>query len=184
MSDVTIKYKGETIAEMNASGQKTVETGGRWTSADIVVEYTKPAGGGANLQTKSVRITDNGDYVVTPDAGYDGMDEVPIAVAVTAVHTGSITPSSTVRELHINVGYNVSRFLIYVDAESETKPSNSHYYAVFFDNGTQAFWARGGAANTTLQAACTISAGVVNISNAAGNYTPWTGGCTYRWHAW
>lgn len=39
MDDVTIKYKGSNIAEMNASGTKTVETSGKYCEGDITVEY-------------------------------------------------------------------------------------------------------------------------------------------------
>ena len=46
MADVTIIYKGETIATMNASGTKTLQTQGKYCEDDIDVEYVKPGGGG------------------------------------------------------------------------------------------------------------------------------------------
>jgi len=46
MADVTLTYKGETIAELNDSGSKTIRTAGRFCEADIGVEYVKPSGGG------------------------------------------------------------------------------------------------------------------------------------------
>ena len=42
MSDVSIKYKGNEIATMNASGTKTLLTSGKYCEGDISVEYAKP----------------------------------------------------------------------------------------------------------------------------------------------
>lgn len=57
MSDVTIKYKGQSIATMDASGTKTLQTQGKYCEGDIGVEYVKPAGPSG---TKSISITQNG----------------------------------------------------------------------------------------------------------------------------
>lgn len=46
MADLTIKYKGNPIAELSESGTKTLTTGGKYCEDDISVEYAKPAGGG------------------------------------------------------------------------------------------------------------------------------------------
>ena len=42
MSDVNIKYKGTSIATIDASGSKTLQTSGKYCEGDIVVEYTDP----------------------------------------------------------------------------------------------------------------------------------------------
>ena len=47
MADVTISYKGNTIAEMNESGSKTLKTSGKYCEGDIGIEYVKSGGGGA-----------------------------------------------------------------------------------------------------------------------------------------
>lgn len=57
MADVTIKYKGQSIATMDASGSKTLGTQGKYCEGDIAVEYAKPAG---PTGTKSISITANG----------------------------------------------------------------------------------------------------------------------------
>ena len=57
MSDVTIKYKGQSIATMDASGTKTLGTQGKYCEGDIDVEYVKPAG---PTGTKQISITANG----------------------------------------------------------------------------------------------------------------------------
>ena len=45
MADVTLTYKGSTIAEMNATGSKTLKTSGKYCEGDIGVSYVKPSSG-------------------------------------------------------------------------------------------------------------------------------------------
>lgn len=45
MADVTLTYKGATIAELSESGSKTLRTAGKYCEADIGVAYVKPSGG-------------------------------------------------------------------------------------------------------------------------------------------
>lgn len=59
MAEVDIKYKGTSIATMNASGTKTLGTSGKFCEADISVEYTKPTPSG------TIQIDENGTYDVT-----------------------------------------------------------------------------------------------------------------------
>lgn len=47
MSDITISYKGSSIATMDATGTKTLLTEGKYCEDDIEVAYVKPSGGGA-----------------------------------------------------------------------------------------------------------------------------------------
>ena len=42
MADVTLTYKGATIAELSDSGSKTLRTAGKYCEADIGVAYVKP----------------------------------------------------------------------------------------------------------------------------------------------
>lgn len=45
MADVTLTYKGDTIAELSETGNKIIETGGTYCEADILLEYVKSGGG-------------------------------------------------------------------------------------------------------------------------------------------
>ena len=45
MADVTLTYKGSTIAEMSDTGTKTLKTSGKYCEGDIGVSYVKPASG-------------------------------------------------------------------------------------------------------------------------------------------
>lgn len=47
MADVTLTYKGSTIAEMDATGTKTLKTAGKYCEGDIGISYVKPSGGGS-----------------------------------------------------------------------------------------------------------------------------------------
>lgn len=60
MSDIEITYKGNTIAEVNASGTKKLLTKGKYCEDDIEIEYVKPGGGDTPTGTKQISITQNG----------------------------------------------------------------------------------------------------------------------------
>ena len=90
----TIKYKGNTIATAS-NNTKTLLTAGKYMEANVVVT-DNGGGGGATLQTKSVTYTPSASQqtdTVTPDAGYDGLDQVN--VTVNAVSAGSATTPAT-----------------------------------------------------------------------------------------
>lgn len=65
MADVNITYKGDSIATMDASGTKTLNTQGKYCEGDITVQYTDPE---KPTQTKSVIPTETAQ-TVTPDSG-------------------------------------------------------------------------------------------------------------------
>jgi len=65
MADVTLTYKGSTIAELSASGSKTINTAGKYCEADIGLTYVKPSGGGGtDLAAADVYV---GDYLSATD---------------------------------------------------------------------------------------------------------------------
>lgn len=43
MADVTIKYKGSKVAELSASGTKTLKTSGKYCEGNVEVSYSPPA---------------------------------------------------------------------------------------------------------------------------------------------
>lgn len=64
MADVTLTYKGSTIAEINESGSKTLKTAGKYCEGDIGVNYVKPSGGGSGvtIPEEAFVITGNCSY--------------------------------------------------------------------------------------------------------------------------
>ncbi len=92
MSDVTITYKGASIATMDATGSKTLQTAGTYCEGDIGVEYVKPGGGGpVSVPAKEVNFRDYDGTVVysytpvefaalsaMPDNPDHSHDEIPL----------------------------------------------------------------------------------------------------------
>lgn len=62
MAEVEISYKGSAIAQMNASGTKTLLTEAKYLEDDVTITYARPA---APSGTKNISITQNG--VATED---------------------------------------------------------------------------------------------------------------------
>ena len=60
MADVTLTYKGDTILELSASGQKSIDTQGFYCDANILLNYVKPSGG--SIQYASGSYTPTQDY--------------------------------------------------------------------------------------------------------------------------
>ena len=72
MADVTLTYKGSTIAEMSNSGTKTLKTSGKYCEGDIGVSYVKPASGGSGFWDEDfvkafIQRDDTVTSVVLPD---------------------------------------------------------------------------------------------------------------------
>ena len=81
MADVNIFYKGSSIATMDASGSKTLNTQGKYCEDNITVQYTDPE---KPTQTKSVTPTESAQ-TVTPDSG-----KVLSSVSVSAIPSGYV----------------------------------------------------------------------------------------------
>ena len=77
MADVTLTYKGNTIAEMSDTGTKTLKTAGKYCEGDIGVSYVKPSSGGTSdelvkqlVQTRSGTLTIPSNIGITKIAMY------------------------------------------------------------------------------------------------------------------
>lgn len=78
MADVNITYNGASIATMDASGTKTLETSGKYCEGDITVAYTKPSSGITPSGTKQITITANG--TITEDVTNYASAAITVAV--------------------------------------------------------------------------------------------------------
>ena len=105
MADVTLTYKGDTIAELSESGSKTIETAGKYCEADILLEYKKS---GAAIQ--------HGLEILTFDAN---------GLPATAKIHGQLTP----REFYY-FWYNLNkRVTVELDADVDHIPAFAFYQA-------------------------------------------------------
>lgn len=83
MSDVTISYKGNSIATMSASGTKTLLTEGKYCEDDITVAYTAPTPSAGSATTPATTITANPTISVSNSG----------LITATASTSQSITPT-------------------------------------------------------------------------------------------
>lgn len=96
MAEVDIKYRGVSIATMNATGRKTLGTQGKYCDSDIVVEYTKPAQ--AVIQSNKNATPSETAQEITPSSGYDAMAKVTVG-AVSPLYVGSQVPRKSSSDL-------------------------------------------------------------------------------------
>lgn len=71
MADVTVKYKGSTIAEMSEEGTKTLKTSGKYCEGDIEVSYSPaPVSSEVNCKIYDITLAKSGGWVelITLDA--------------------------------------------------------------------------------------------------------------------
>ena len=90
MADVTLTYKGSTIAEMSNSGTKTLKTSGKYCEGDIGISYVKPEGGTSDELAKKI-ITGEGDITELPSG-------------ITKIKTGVFTGSDNLKITYIPDG--------------------------------------------------------------------------------
>lgn len=177
MADVSIKYKGETLATMSASGSKNIECGGSWLEDDITVEYERPSGGSANLQTKSVTITANTaantPLEITSDDGYDGIEKLLATVAVGPSGTykfGKITTYSSTSATTFNVDFTPNHILLVSQNTWAASTNNVIQIALGHRGSSLSYYVRtsGSAASPSYSSA----GGTITFGDNSVSFTP------------
>lgn len=158
MADVTVTYQGNTIAELSASGTKTIKTGGKFCEADIGLQYVKPSGGGSSV--------DRGTF--TPASN---------TLTVTLTVTRQIVGLMIIPEAHPYQGAGVRTcgavlYDSYGTTVQESFGSNAGGSASAFGWGTNAAQVEQNGNTVTI-----------TNKNAAGS-GHYIAGLTYRWIAW
>lgn len=171
MADVSISYKGNEIASMNATGVKTLLTSSAFCEDDITVTYTKPAAPVPSLQTKSATYTPSTSQQtasITADAGYDGLDEVN--VTVNAMPSGSATTPATTITANPTISVSSGGLITAtVSASQSVTPTVSAGYVSSGTAGTVSV-SGSNTSQLTTQAAQTITPTTTNQTIASGKY--------------
>lgn len=187
MSDVTIKYKGQSIATMDASGTKTLGTQGKYCEGDIGVEYVKPAG---PTGTKQISIAQNG--TTTEDVAAYANAEITVNVqggGGGTVESGTYTPTERTMSHTITTQSEKNNFAVFAgDGYNHSIGSAAMVLAIYgmYCVGTN----NGGTTEqslTTSQGECTKSGNTFTYE-AKGSLSStsrcWQAGVTYHWFAW
>lgn len=171
MADVSISYKGNEIASMNATGVKTLLTSSAFCEDDITVTYTKPAAPVPSLQTKSATYTPSTSQQtasITADAGYDALGEVN--VTVNAMPSGSATTPATT--ITANPTISVSSGGLITASVSASQSVTPTVSAGYVSSGTAGTVSVSGSntSQLTTQAAQTITPTKSAQTIASGKY--------------
>lgn len=195
MSDVTIKYKGQSIATMDASGTKTLQTQGKYCEGDIGVEYVKPAG---PTGTKQISITANG--TTTEDVTNYASAEITVNVSGGgggSILSGSVTPATNSNGMTIDVGASFTHFVIYATTNPggnsikafrasicDFSASPTNIVSLATNNSGSGL---AGSAQATENQWFTKSGTTVTCATGISGATSpgyWVEGITYQWYAW
>lgn len=110
MADVTISYKGASIATMDADGTKTLTTQGKYCEGDITVQYVSPGDGGSEP--------------ILPSA-YQQVEYIE-ATGTQYIDTGLMPTENNVAEIDFELtGYVATNYIALVSA-------STHMYLVHF----------------------------------------------------
>ena len=122
--------------------------GGDTTDADTIYECDKRilpliGSGSANLQSKSVDITENGNTTYSPDSGFDGFSDFSVNVNVpptpVQVKSVNITENGTTSVVP-DEGYSLSKVDVNVNVPASTMPivtmTAAEYAAITPDSNT------------------------------------------------
>lgn len=166
MADVTISYKNNEIATMNATGVKTLLTGDTFCEDDIVVAYTKPATPAPTLQAKTNISPTTSSQTITADNGYDGLSSVQI----NAMPSGSAaTPATTITA---NPSISVSSGGLITASNSKTQSVTPTVSAGYVSSGTAGTITVSGSntSQLTTQGATTYNVSSSNQTITSGKY--------------
>lgn len=159
MADITIGYKGETIAEISASGTTTLGTSGKYCEDDITLDYVKPSGG-VSVPPNDVNFI---DYDGTIVASYSAADFANLsALPSNPSHQGltaqgwNWTLADAKAQVLISGGLDIGQMYItddgktrlYITLFDNVKLSPTLYWNQSVSNGVTIDWGDGSASET------------------------------------
>lgn len=125
MADVTLTYKGSTVAEMDASGSKTFKTAGKYCEGDIGVSYVKPSGGGTEIPESAFVISGNCNYRFANNGWSWFIDNYGNQITTSNITSASYMFSNYLREtipFEINIGNMADIDYIFGDSNIKILP--------------------------------------------------------------
>lgn len=166
MPDVTISYKGNSIATMSASGTKTLLTEGKYCEDDITVAYTKPSAPTPTYQAKTNITPTTSSQTITADAGYDALSSVQI----NAMPSGSASTPATA--ITANPTITVSSGGLITATASASKSVTPTVSAGYVSAGTAGTVSVSGSntSQLTAKAAATYTPTTADQTIASGQY--------------
>ena len=159
MPDISISYKGNTIATMDATGTKTLLTSGKYCEDDISIAYTKPSGG-VSQPSNDVNFI---DYDGTIVASYSAADFANLsAMPDNPTHTGltaqgwNWTLANAKAQVLISGGLDIGQMYVtsdgktrlYITLFDNVKMSPTLYFNQSVSNGVLIDWGDGSTAET------------------------------------
>lgn len=159
MADITIGYKGETIAEISASGTTTLGTSGKYCEDDITLDYVKPSGG-VSVPPNDVNFIDYdgtivASYSASDFANLSAMPDNPTHQGLTA-QGWNWTLADAKAQVLISGGLDIGQMYItddgktrlYITLFDSVKLSPTLYFNQSVSNGVSIDWGDGSASET------------------------------------
>lgn len=159
MADITISYKGNTIAEVSASGTTTLETAGKYCEDNISLAYVKPSGG-VSVPPNDVNFIDYDGTIVASYSAADfanlsAMPDNPSHQGLTA-QGWNWTLADAKAQVLISGGLDIGQMYItedgktrlYITLFDNVKLSPTLYFNQSVSNGVSIDWGDGSASET------------------------------------
>lgn len=182
MADVNIKYKNSSITTMNASGTKTLLTGGKYCEDDIKVVYTKPSQQNGNVTApNSISGTE-----ASVSAGSNTLTlSKTVSVTPNVTQAGYIS-SGTAGNSNVSLQANVTTkgaTIYYPNASDQSISSNTYLTGAQTIKGvtTNNLIASNIKNGVTIQVG--DSSNPSRIASVTGTYDGGGGGSDYYWYA-
>ena len=137
MADVTLRYKGSTIAELSASGSKTIQTAGKYCEDDIGLVYVRPGGGLASATGTVTVLSEVAGPTASQSLVFPGiqLDFQADFIFVCLDNTSTAAIKSTATNNHLYWCFCADRSLLPIirvnsSSTSDAFPSDLKYMAV------------------------------------------------------
>ena len=206
---VTVKYKGNSIAELTENGTKTLKTSGKYCEADIVVENTKDGGitPSGNINITDTNVTDVTNYATAQVIDADLVAENikkdvnilgivgsfeggggSLPSVISKIDGGSFTPASDteidIYDIHHNLAAPPAGFAIWSDNAGGSYSVYTLKNASSINNSTAAYSYFTSDETERLLTNAKWSGTSTTFIVKRNGVMHYKAGTTYKWLAW